>query len=405
MKPVARLPDAGLFARGPIAKILDILNPDGEETRVVGGAVRNALMGLPINDVDCATTALPPQIISRAEKAGFKAIPTGIEHGTVTVVVDGVAFEVTTLRRDVETNGRHATVIFGRDFREDAARRDFTINALMANRDGDVFDYFGGIADIAARRVRFIGDAQQRIREDYLRILRLFRFHAHYGDGPLDAEALAAAIRERAGLERLSRERVRSEIMKTLVAPAAADTFTVMSHCGILDRVLAGVGNPARLRFARPGQSAAQRLGLLAVETVADVERLREHFRLSNEEVSVLASCARLATALRAASCKPDRAAIQALIYREGGDARSVLFSLLGAGAALNEVLRDGHGLLGWQPPAMPFTGADVLALGVPPGPRIGLILQEAERRWIAAGYPENADAHHTLLQAASTAI
>ena len=192
-----------------------MLDRDGEEARVVGGAVRNALLGLGADEIDVATTAVPEEVVRRVQAAGFKAVPTGIEHGTVTVVADKIPFEVTTLRQDVETYGRHAKVAFGRDWKADAERRDFTINAFSARADGTVYDYVGGLADLKARRVRFIGDPQQRIEEDYLRILRFFRFHAAYGtsDHP-DREGLEACIAGRDGLDHLSRERVRMELMK-----------------------------------------------------------------------------------------------------------------------------------------------------------------------------------------------
>jgi len=197
---VTRRIDADWLREAPLRDVLAALDGAGEEARVVGGAVRNALLGEPHGDVDIATTAPPDEVIRRIEAAGFKAVPTGVEHGTVTVVADGRPFEVTTLREDVETFGRHATVAFGRDWRRDAERRDFTMNALSLSRDGTVHDYVGGLDDIAARRVRFIGDAATRIAEDYLRILRFFRFHAAYGEGALDPQGLAACIEARAGL-------------------------------------------------------------------------------------------------------------------------------------------------------------------------------------------------------------
>ena len=196
--------DVDWLREGELARLLALLDRDGEEARVVGGAVRNALLREPLGDIDIATTARPEEVARRVEAAGFKAVPTGVEHGTTTVVADGQPFEVTTLREDVETYGRHAKVVFGRDWRRDAERRDFTMNALFLSRDGTVHDYVGGRADIADRRVRFIGDAATRIAEDYLRILRFFRFHAAYGHGGLpDAEGLHACIVARAGLETL----------------------------------------------------------------------------------------------------------------------------------------------------------------------------------------------------------
>ena len=194
------LAGADWLTAGPLARLLAVLDRDGEEARVVGGAVRNALLNEPIGEIDIATTAVPEEVVRRLERDGFKAVPTGIEHGTMTAVIDGRPFEVTTLRQDVETFGRHAKVAFGRDWRADAERRDFTINALSATRAGVVYDYVGGLDDLQARRVRFIGDPNKRIAEDYLRILRFFRFHAGYGHGDLDRTGLAACIAGREGL-------------------------------------------------------------------------------------------------------------------------------------------------------------------------------------------------------------
>src|SRR5260370_18559842 len=190
----ANLNNAAWLKDAEIARLLALLDGNGEEARVVGGAVRNALMGLPVDEIDVATTAVPQEVERRVAAAGFKAKPTGIEHGTVTVIIDGRPFEVTSLRQDVETFGRKAKVAFGRDWKTDAGRRDFTINALSVSADGDIYDYVGGLADIAAHRVRFIGDPGQRIAEDYLRILRFFRFHAWYGEGAPDAAGLHARI-------------------------------------------------------------------------------------------------------------------------------------------------------------------------------------------------------------------
>src|SRR6186713_1043656 len=198
------LSDAPWLRSGPTARVLELLNGNGEEARVVGGAVRNALLKRPVADIDIATTALPAEVIRRARAAGIKCVPTGIDHGTVTLVVDAHPFEVTTLREDTETFGRKARVVFGRDWVRDAERRDFTINGLSVDAAGVVHDHVGGLTDIAARRVRFIGDADQRIAEDYLRILRFFRFHAAFGEGEPDREAMAACARGAPGMTRLS---------------------------------------------------------------------------------------------------------------------------------------------------------------------------------------------------------
>ncbi len=286
-----KLGDAGWLTTGALPRLLGLLDRDGEEARVVGGAVRNALLGVPIAEIDIATTAVPEEVVKRAAAAGFKSVPTGIEHGTVTVIIDKHPFEVTTLRRDVETYGRHAKVEFGRDWAGDAHRRDFTINALSATRDGAVYDYAGGLDDLKERRVRFIGDPAERIAEDYLRILRFFRFHASYGSGRLDAAGLAACIAARDGLDQLSRERVRMELMKLLVAPRAAPTLAVMGHAGLLLRVLGGVPylapfeNLAKVEAeisATP--DAVRRLGALGVAIVEDAERLWQKLRLTNDE-------------------------------------------------------------------------------------------------------------------------
>jgi len=283
----------------PLAQLLSLLNRDHQEARVVGGAVRNALLGIPHGDVDIATTALPAEVMRRAAAAGFKPVPTGVAHGTVTVVIDGRPFEVTTLREDVETFGRHATVRFGRDWVRDAERRDFTMNALSLSADGIAHDYVGGLADLRARRVRFIGDAATRIAEDYLRILRFFRFHAFYGDGHPDAEGLHAAIVARAGLAQLSRERVRMELLKLLLAPRAVAALVVMAESGLLGPVLGGV--PHLASFANMAKveaacgfwpDAARRLAALGVWVAEDAERLWQRLRLTNAEHARLTTMA-----------------------------------------------------------------------------------------------------------------
>ena len=230
------LDDAPWLTSGGAARVLGLLNGDGEEARAVGGAVRNALMKLPVGEVDIATTAVPDEVIRRARAAGIKSVPTGIDHGTVTLVVDSKPFEVTTLREDTETFGRHAKVSFGRDWIGDANRRDFTINALSVGPDGVVHDYVGGLADVAARRVRFIGEASKRIAEDYLRILRFFRIHAAFGAGEVDRTGYLACIGGRAGLATLSAERMRMEMLKLVVADGAAGEINV--HSGVTGDVL-----------------------------------------------------------------------------------------------------------------------------------------------------------------------
>ncbi|MFS8035523.1 CCA tRNA nucleotidyltransferase [Xanthobacter sp. AM11] len=395
------LAGAAFWTTPGLLVLLGLLNAEGEEARVVGGAVRNALLGLPVADVDIATTALPEVVRARALRAGLKAVPTGIDHGTMTVVVDHHAFEVTTLREDMQTDGRRAVVRFGRSWLHDAERRDFTLNALYALPDGTVLDLVGGLADLAARRVRFIGDAQARIREDYLRILRLFRFHAAYGHGPVDAAALTAAIGLRTGLLSLSRERVRAEMMKLLVAAGAGPTLATMGDAGLLQMLLAGIGDvPAFIRLAALEQRLAvapdpvRRLAALALRVVDDVERLRDRLRLSNAETRRLMALCGPVPPL------PDAQAARAFIYRAGAAAadRALLAAARGR-SGMEPVVALCHS---WTPPRPPFGAADLMALGLAPGRALGVALGRAEEAWVAADFPAEPDTINTLLRAAA---
>jgi len=391
----ARLADATWLKTGEIARLLALLDRDGEEARAVGGAVRNALLRLPVTEIDVATTALPEVVVRRVEAAGWKAVPTGIEHGTITVIIDGRPFEVTTLRRDIETYGRKAKVAFGRDWAEDAQRRDFTINALSASADGKVYDYTGGIPDIVARCVRFIGDARQRIAEDYLRILRFFRFHAWYGHGGLDAAGLHACILGRAGLEMLSRERVRMELLKLLVAPHATPTLAVMAETGILGTVLGGVPllasfeNMAKVEAAAGVEvDAVRRLGALGVFLKEDAERLGQRLRLANAEAERLSA---LDQWWRVSPAAGDQAA-HALLYQLG--LQSFIDQALLAWSRSDAGAKDGawHGLASlprrWTAPAFPLKAADFIRRGISAGPALGVALRAAEAAWIAADFP-----------------
>ncbi|HXL68949.1 MAG TPA: CCA tRNA nucleotidyltransferase [Xanthobacteraceae bacterium] len=380
---------------GPAAKLLAVLDAGGEEARAVGGAVRNTLMQLPPGDVDIATTALPEEVLRRARAAGFHPVPTGIEHGTVTVVVAGTPFEVTTLRQDIETDGRHAAVRFGRDWQADAERRDFTMNALFLTRERRVIDFVGGVADIEARRVRFIGDPDTRIREDYLRILRFFRFFAAHGEGVPEGASLAACIRNRGGLAQLSRERVRVETMKLLPGKRAAEAATAMAESGILDRVLAGVADlPALTRMAaietamQLEPDAVRRLAALAVRVVEDAERLRERLRLSNDEYRRLVA---VGDGWWRVLPSADDAAARTLLYRLGADAYRDRALVAFARARMPEPAAWAA-LLSlperWTPPKFPLSGKDFLARGLAKGPALGAALRRAEKAWIAAGFP-----------------
>jgi poly(A) polymerase len=382
----------------PLASLLEVLNANGEEARVVGGAVRNLLYGLPLAEIDLATTAEPEVLISRVTAAGFKAVPTGVEHGTVTVVADGKPFEVTTLREDVETDGRHAVVRFGRDWASDAARRDFTINALSLSVDGVVYDYCNGLTDIERRHVRFIGDADRRIAEDYLRALRFFRFFAAYDEGEPDRAGLVACARARDRLGQLSRERIRAEIMKLLVAKRAPEAMIAMADVGIFDRVFGNAADSMVLsRLAEIEVSneiapdAIRRLAAIAVRVADDAVRLRESLRLTNAEYRRLASMAdhwwRLNPEVGDASARET-------LYRIGADEyfdRALIgFAHSGASSA-----DEGWGALlslpqRWTPPKFPLSAKDFMDRGIEKGPALGAALAKAEDAWIAAGFPED---------------
>ena len=393
-----RIDDAPWLTSGALPRLLAVLDRDGEEARVVGGAVRNALLGIAIHEIDVATTALPEEVVRRVTAAGFKAVPTGIEHGTVTVVVDKQPFEVTTLRRDVETDGRHAKVAFGRDWKADAERRDFTINALSVAKDGAVYDYVGGLDDLSSRRVRFIGDPNKRIEEDYLRILRFFRFHAAYGtsDHP-DAEGLVACIAGRHGLDQLSRERVRMEVMKLVVGAHAVPTLIAMADAGLLLRVIGGVTYLGSFEMMAKVEAAAglpadpvRRLGALAVAVPEDAERLWQKLRLTNAEHERLNS---MGDGWRRIA--PDEQAARALLYRLKPlpYADRVLLAWARSDAGAQDERWHSLATLPqrWTAPVFPLKAADFVQRGVERGPALGAALRAAEEAWIAAGFPANA--------------
>lgn len=389
-----------------LRRILAALNPPGGrgETRIVGGAVRNTLIDRPVSDVDLATVLVPQEVTRRAEAAGLHVVPTGLRFGTVTVVADGAAHEVTTLRRDVSTDGRWAEVAFGTDWAEDAQRRDLTINALYADPDGAVFDPLGALPDVAARRVRFIGDADARIREDHLRALRFFRFHAQYAEGPIDADGFRAAIRARALMARLSPERVHQELMKLLKAPGAPQTLARLAETGILTDI---VGVPGLARFDRlaaieaarglePG--AIRRLAALAVRLEEDAERLTARLRLSNRAAEALAHIARHARRLAADPSLP--AGRRALHAGAEHFADVVLVAAAQDPGADVARLLD---LAATDPvPPFPLRGADLVALGLPPGPEVGRVLAGLEETWAAGDFREDRE---TLLERARAQV
>lgn len=349
--------------------------------RYVGGAVRDTLLGVPVKDVDVATPLRPDEVMARCEAAGIRALPTGIAHGTVTAVLPQGSVEITTLRHDVSTDGRHAEVAFAGDWREDAARRDFTINALYADpADGQIHDWFGGLADLAARRVRFIGDARQRIREDHLRILRYFRFQARFGSQPADQDAEAACSELAATLKALSRERIGMELLNLLGLPNPTATVARMAELGVLAVILPEADPQALAALTdeetrqRVAPDAIRRLAALLPAQVLLAEQVGARFRLSGAQKKRLAlAAARGATPLDTSNDP------RALAYR------------LGREAALDRLLLTGAPIVplaNWEIPRFPLKGGQIVARGVKAGPEVARILQAVEARWIAEGFP-----------------
>ena len=378
--------------------VTEALSAEAATVRFVGGCVRDAVLGRDVKDVDIAT-ADPPETVTRLlQAAGLKAVPTGIAHGTVTAVADGTPFEVTTLRHDVETDGRHATVVFTDDWVADAARRDFTLNALYCDADGTLYDPVGGIEDARRGRVRFVGDARARIEEDALRLLRFFRLHAHYGRGEADATALAACRELAPLLANLSGERLRDETLKLLAAPAPAPVVALMIEEGVLGHVLpevAGVGALAGL-CAIEGDAAdpLRRLACLLRDGQGGTERTAERLRLSKVDTKRLAALATPAVAIAADdSVRVQRRAL----YRVG---RALFVDLVtmawaaapGDAGAIRAMLATAAA---WEDPALPVKGADVAALGVPVGPEVGRLLTAVEAWWQDGDY--RADRAETL--------
>ncbi|WP_105984655.1 MULTISPECIES: CCA tRNA nucleotidyltransferase [unclassified Brucella] len=384
----------------PLQALFTALNRDGGEARVVGGAVRNTLLGTGVSDVDLATTHLPEETVRLAREAGFKPVPTGMEHGTITVVVQGYPFEVTTLRRDIETNGRHAKVAFGTDWKADAERRDFTINALYVTADGTVIDQVGGLADIETRTLRFIGDAEQRIREDYLRILRFFRFFAWYGSGRPEAEGLRASARLKDGIAQLSAERIWSEMKKLLGAPDPSRALLWMRQAGVLNLVLPesekwgidAIHGLVRTQSDLGWQAdPLLRLESLVPPDAVRMEELGKRMKMSNAER------ARLEAWARADAVKPglSEQALKKAIYR--GSKQALLDRIrLAYAAARQEAVGSDEAMIRaggvarlldaaehYDAPVFPITGGDLLARGIEKGPGLGETLRSLETLWI----------------------
>ncbi len=370
------LPAADWTKRADLAALVAALGAG--KARYVGGAVRDTMLGIPVKDVDIATPLEPQAVMQRLKDAGIQVVPTGIEHGTVTAVLPGGPVEITTLRHDVSTDGRRATVAFASDWQDDAARRDFTINALYADpASGEIFDWFGGLEDLAERRVRFIGDPHQRIREDHLRILRYFRFQARFGSVPADAASESACAELAATLKGLSRERVGMEMMNLLSLADPAPTVSRMAELGVLDVVLpearvdALVALIAEERRQQIAPDGLRRLAALLPAEVQLAEAVASRFRLSGAQKK------RLATA---AARDGSEAEARPLAYRLGREA--ALDRLLIAGA-------DVSALEGWTIPAFPLKGGEIVTRGIKAGPDVARVLRQVESGWIAAGFAD----------------
>lgn len=392
------------LAEPDLQRLLAALCESGEEARVVGGAVRNTLLNEPVGDIDIASTTLPHDTKARAESCGFKVVPTGIDHGTVTVIAKGVPYEVTTLRADVETHGRQATVAFGRDWQVDAERRDFTVNALYARANGDVIDHVGGLADIEKREFRFIGDAEQRINEDYLRILRFFRFFAWYGSGRPDASGLKACAKLKVHLQSLSAERVWSELKKLLSAPDPSRALLWMRQSGVLTQILPesekwGIDTIHGLILAERDldwkPDALLRLEAMVPPDAARMTALGKRLRLSNADKSRLEKWALSDTP------KPELSDIglMKLIYSGCRQALTDRMKLALVAARMNaetdtqamvrsaQLIRLLDVAAHAEVPVFPLSGADLMKCGLEKGPALGQKLKALETQWLASGF------------------
>jgi poly(A) polymerase len=393
--------------------VMGALTVNGGEARFVGGAVRNALMGRPLTEVDIATPLTPDEVTQRLQAAGLSAVPTGIEHGTITAIANGKPFEITTLRRDVTTDGRRATVAFTTDWKEDAARRDFTINALSASSDGEVFDYFGGLADIEAGRVRFVGDPVTRIREDYLRILRLFRFYAWYGCGEIDEEALHAAAAEKNGLSILSGERIQKELLKLLEAENPVPVLRVMAASSILAEIFPRSLNLPRLEkfvetdcgnFFAP--DPLLRLAAMLPDDPSLADNIADRLKLSNSDRERLCD---LAGAREKIVSYLSIREVRKLLYRLGDQRFKDRVRVRWANDPKESNAVQWRALLAmtdaWRRPVFPLTGRDVMAAGVVQGPLVGRILSEIEEWWIESDFTEDEFSLVERLKAVAQAI
>lgn len=390
-----------LLQRPPVRELMAMLNTGDAETRIIGGAIRNTLLGLPTTDIDLATTLKPDETMARATQAGHKVVPTGLAHGTVTIVIEGTPFEVTTLRRDVETDGRHAVVAFSGSFEDDALRRDFTINQLSLSADGTVHDYADGMSDLATRKIRFIGDPASRITEDYLRIMRFFRFHAEYGEGEIDAAGLVACILLKSGMSRLSAERIRTELLKLLAAKGAAIVVPLMVTNGIWHEATGGADAHIEALLgalaAFPTSDASARLAALAVRTGIDATALGRKLKLSGAEHKRLEDAAKALALFGQASTLTNKV-YQLAGLRLGAHAVSDALGILAQELGTRRVRE----LASLPTRVSPFSGNAVLALGIPAGPQVGAVIEQAIRVWADLGFTSDEAVQQRCLQEAA---
>ena len=394
---------AAFLETASLQKLMAALKADGEEARIAGGAVRDALLGRETGDVDIATTILPEETMRRAQAAGFKPVPTGIDHGTITVVADGTPYEVTTLRSDIETDGRHAKVAFGRDWKQDAERRDFTINGLYAEADGKVIDLVGGLVDLDKRLLRFIGDPTQRIQEDYLRILRFFRFFAWFGTGRPDAEGLKACARLKDGVTGLSAERVWTELRKLLSAPDPSRALLWMRTTGVLTLVLPesekwgidaihGLVDAEKAKVWQP--DPLLRLASIIPPTGERIGTLSQRLRLSKAEAKRLGAWSSASPSAEGETTEE----LARRIHANGAAGLSdrLKLQIAAAKAAGNETAQMERLLdhaQTWQIPVFPISGADLLKQGHEAGPKLGGLLNQLEAEWSASDFTLDRDA------------
>jgi poly(A) polymerase len=387
-----------------LQRVLAALSADGGEARIAGGTVRNALLDEPVSDMDVATTEVPTRVVELARRAGLEVHPTGLDHGTVTVVAkdgDGPKpFEVTTLRIDVETYGRHAQVAFTDDWTADARRRDFTMNALYCDGAGTVFDPVGGFPDILERRVRFVGEPEDRIREDFLRILRFFRFQARYGHGDPDADGLAACVALQEGLDALSAERIRQEMLKLLVASGAVPVLRVMAETGVAARILPTGHDLARVeRMAKIDiehgldPDPVLRLAGLALAQPDDAATLRRALRLSNAEYGRLQHLAQSVPPSPALRDNERRIVLYQMGPQAYRDAVRFAWSMDGRAFTTEDWAKLLRLPEHWTAPRFPVSGADLASRGIPAGPDMGRLLKRLEDWWMAAGFPADKQA------------